>query len=206
MSGKSKRRAPQQDRAIATVDAIIEATAQLLVEVGFHKTSTNKIAERAGVSVGSLYQYFKNKEAIVSALVEQFADEQFELLAARLSEFQDADIEEGVHQLVQALLEVKELNPELHKVFFEELPPVGQVDVLRDWTDQAVAVVTAALEMRRDEISVENTEIAAYVLVNACHGIIHHTVTYRPGLLNDEALADETARMILGYLRSDLVK
>lgn len=206
MSRKSKRRAPQQDRAKATVDAIIEATAQLLVEEGFHKTSTNRIAERAGVSVGSLYQYFKNKEAIVSALLERFAEEQFQFLAERLSEFEDTDLEEGVRRLVETLLEAKELNPELNKVFFEELPPIGQVDVLRDWTDQAVAVVSAALELRRDEIAMKNLDVAAYVLVNACHGIIHNTVVYRPQLLRDDALAEETTRMILGYLRADLGK
>lgn len=204
MAEKSSRRAPQQDRAIATVDAIVEATAQLLVEEGFHKTSTNRIAERAGVSVGSLYQYFKNKEAIVAALVERFADEQFQFLAERLSEIATVDIEEGIRQLVDALLEAKALNPELNKVLFEQLPPVEQIDVLRDWTDRAVTVVSAALEMRRDEISIENTEIAAYVLINACHGIIHNTVINRPGLLVDESLADETTRMIVGYLRADL--
>ena len=200
MSKIPRRRAPKQERARATVEAILEATAQLLVEVGYHNTSTNKIAERAGVSVGSLYQYFKNKESIVAALVEQFADRQFELLAARLSAVVGAPLEDAVPQLVRALLETKQLEPELNQVLFEHLPPVGQIDMLRDWTDRAVGVVILALSVRAHELSITNLNIAAYVLVNACHGVIHNTVINRPELLADDALADETARLILGYL------
>ena len=64
-------RQPQQKRALETVQAIVEAAGQLLVEKGFANTTTNAIAERAGVSIGSLYQYFGNKDAVYLALTRR---------------------------------------------------------------------------------------------------------------------------------------
>ena len=68
------RRRPRQARAQATVDAIIQATARVLIEDGYDRASTNRIAQAAGVSIGSLYQYFPSKEALVAALVEEHFD------------------------------------------------------------------------------------------------------------------------------------
>lgn len=196
----SPRKLPQQERARATVEAILDATAQLLVEEGYHKTSTNKIAKRAGVSVGSLYQYFPNKEAVVAGVVEAFADDQMAFLGERLLELQGLPLEEAVHELVVALLEAKQLNPDLHQVLFEHLPPIGQIDVLKDWTDQAVGLVTLALDSR-DELEIENPQLSAFVLISACHGIIHTAVVNSPHLLADENFSREVAKLILGYVR-----
>lgn len=65
MTQLDPRRKPRQSRSRATVDAILQATAQVLVRDGYQKATTNRIAERAGVSVGTLYQYFPNKDALV---------------------------------------------------------------------------------------------------------------------------------------------
>src|ERR1700744_2897510 len=65
------RKFASQQRSRATVDALVAATARILVREGFDKASTNRIAEVAGVSVGSLYQYFPSKEALVAAVIER---------------------------------------------------------------------------------------------------------------------------------------
>jgi AcrR family transcriptional regulator len=70
-SQKSPRKQPSQSRAMATVEAIVEAAAHILETHGFAKYNTNAIAERAGVSIGSLYQYFPNKDSITQALIER---------------------------------------------------------------------------------------------------------------------------------------
>jgi len=62
---------PQQDRSKVTVDAILTATARILTQEGYDRATTNRIAELAGVSIGSLYQYFPSKEALVTSLAEQ---------------------------------------------------------------------------------------------------------------------------------------
>ena len=178
----------------------MDATAQLLVEDGYYKTSTNKIAKRAGVSVGSLYQYFPNKESVVAGVVQAFGERQMEFLSLRLMELQDLPLEEAIRRLVEALMAVKQLDPELHQVLFEHLPPIGQIDVLKDWTDQAVALVSYAMETRRDELKVDDPQMAAFVLVSACHGIIHTAVVSRRELLTDAKFTAEVAQLILSYL------
>jgi AcrR family transcriptional regulator len=200
MNKISPRKEPQQERSKATVDSLLEAAEQLLIEEGFHKASTNRIAERAGVSVGSLYQYFPNKEALIAAVVANFGERQFDVLAAQLQQVGEAPLEEAVRMLITAMLEAKLLEPELSRVLFEQLPPIGQVDVLRDWTDRACAVVKIALEIRRDDVRVENLDTAAFVLVNACHGVVHSAVLQRPEMLETNELADETVQLVLGYL------
>ena len=200
MTQHEPRKRPQQARSQATFDAIVEAGAQLLVEEGFHNCSTNSIAERAGVSIGSLYQYFPNKEAIVASVVERFAQSQFELLADGLQEVIDAPLEEAVHRLVGLLIEAKQDQPELSHVLFDELPSVGQIDVMHDWIDRATELVHGALETRREDIDVEDLEMASFMVVTSCHGVIHSTIINRPDLLDDEQLVEHTARMILSYL------
>ncbi|MDO9489901.1 MAG: helix-turn-helix domain-containing protein, partial [Sphingomonadaceae bacterium] len=70
---ESKRRSPVQARAAVTVDAILEAGLQLLEADGVAALTTNRIARRAGVSVGTLYQYFDSKADILAALAERRA-------------------------------------------------------------------------------------------------------------------------------------
>ncbi len=62
------RKTPRQARALATVDIILDATALVLVDEGHDRATTNRVAERAGVSIGSLYQYFPNRDALLGAL------------------------------------------------------------------------------------------------------------------------------------------
>src|SRR5215510_10266902 len=69
------RKEASQERSRATVDALIEATARILVREGFDSASTNRIAEKAGVSVGSLYQYFPGKEALIAAVIDRHHQE-----------------------------------------------------------------------------------------------------------------------------------
>lgn len=201
MSDYTPRKRPQQARSRATFDAIVEAGAQLLVEEGFHQLSTNKIAERAGVSIGSLYQYFPNKEAVIASVVEQFAERQYELLAEGLAEVFDAPLERAVRQLIDSLLTAKQAEPELSRVLFGELPPLGQLDVARHWTQRACELVGTALQARDDIEEPSDSDIAAFVLVTACHGVVHSTVIDRPELLEDDRLASETTRLVLSYLR-----
>ena len=83
------RKRPRQQRACATWHAILDAAAQLFSEHGYAATSTNKVAERAGVSIGSLYQYFPNKDALLLALAERHIGEAGEELAATFTALED---------------------------------------------------------------------------------------------------------------------
>ncbi len=197
------RKLPKQERSRATVEALLDATAALLVEEGYPRTTTNRIARRAGVSVGSLYQYFPNKEAVVAALIERFIDAQFEILATQLSASAlgpERPVSEQVRDLVVALLEIKKLQPELARVLFEQTPSVGKLDMLQFWVERAVAVVEGAIRMRADELRPKDPALAAHLLVNAVHGIMHFSVLHRPDYIGSDAFVDEVCALILSYL------
>src|ERR1700754_1142282 len=96
------RKHASQGRSRATVDALIEATARILVKDGFDKASTNRIAEKAGVSVGSLYQYFPSKEALVAAVVKRHGEELMQVVRETLAEVIALPMEQAVRKLVLA--------------------------------------------------------------------------------------------------------
>jgi AcrR family transcriptional regulator len=81
----NQRKQPRQARSQITIDAIIEAAAQLIAQQGLDRFNTNAVAERAGVSIGSLYQYFPNKDAIMVALIRRTQDERSAALGAALA-------------------------------------------------------------------------------------------------------------------------
>src|SRR5882757_2789536 len=94
------RKHASQNRSRATVDALIEATARILVREGFDKASTNRVAEQAGVSVGSLYQYFPGKEALVAAVIDRHNQELMQVVRGALAEVATLPMEQGVRKLV----------------------------------------------------------------------------------------------------------
>src|SRR3954467_13893386 len=99
-AAKKPRKRASQERSRATVAALVEATARILVNEGFDRASTNRIAEVAGVSVGSLYQYFPCKEALVLAVIERHNLDIMQVVGEALAEMESLPLEEAVRKLV----------------------------------------------------------------------------------------------------------
>src|ERR1041384_213374 len=124
----SPRRRPRQARAQATVEAIIKATARVLVDEGYDRASTNRIALAAGVSIGSLYQYFPSKEALVAALVENHLGRMREALDHGLL-WQEPPGSRGARArlLVLGMMAAYRIDPQLHHVLCQEVPKIGEL-------------------------------------------------------------------------------
>src|SRR6187551_20383 len=99
------RKIASQERSRITVDALVEATARILVKEGFDKASTNRIAEVAGVSVGSLYQYFPTKEALVIAVIDRHQQELMQVARRTLADVAEVPMKQAVRKLVAAAVE-----------------------------------------------------------------------------------------------------
>ena len=204
-AARAIRKRPRQARSKMTVDAILQATRELLIKFGYAKLSTNKVAERAGVSIGSLYQYFPNKDAIVLELVEQVGNRRVEALFVELERLQIADlgIREGCRQLLRVTMAVHAVDPQLNRVLAEEVPRMGQADALKKWLGAVETMVEAKLADRADELRPENLKLAAFLVVRAVHGVTFAAVTDRDELFTDERFADEMADMVSRYLLKD---
>ena len=121
------RKSASQERSRATVEALLDATARVLTREGYDRASTNRIAATAGVSVGSLYQYFPNKEALVAALVARHNREMLDLLREALKEVASLDLATAIAKLVRAAVDAHRVDPALHRVFDEQVPRMGQL-------------------------------------------------------------------------------
>ncbi len=200
---KNPRRSPRQERAHATVEALLTATAQILVKEGYARASTNRIAKRAGVSIGSLYQYFPNKDALVNELLEQLVDQQFGRLATTLAQSlnQDASLEQTISMVLRAMVHSQQMDLTLTRILFEQIPRTGQFELARLWHSRATDTLAIALETRRHQLRPQNLQLTAYILVQTYTGVFNTAVLSRPDLLQDDSLLEEMEDMLLRYLR-----
>ncbi|NMO19389.1 TetR/AcrR family transcriptional regulator [Pyxidicoccus fallax] len=195
------RKLPRQARSRATVDALLEAAAQVLVEHGYEKTTTARVAERAGVSVGSLYQYFPSKEALVAALIEQHADEMVSVADEALSPLKTASLEEGLKAIIRVAVDTHRISPELHKVLYEQVPRVGRVAEVMDTNRRITELIERFLRAHARELPRGmKPAVAAVVLETALEALSHKAITERQDLLASGVLERELYQLAAGYL------
>lgn len=195
------RKSPRQDRSRETVEVILEATARVLVDVGYDRASTNRIAEVAGISIGSLYRYFPSKEALVAALCERHITAMLGMCESKLVELGDAPLEIAAREIVRAILRAHAVNPKLHRILIQQVPRVGKLRHVDSMQTRVSELVTAYLEARRKEVRPRNIELAVFVLVHAVEAVAHAAVVERSDYLVDGELADELAELVLRFVR-----
>jgi AcrR family transcriptional regulator len=196
------RRKPVQSRSLATVEAIIEAAAQVFARCGYAAGTTNRIAERAGVSIGTLYQYFPNKDAILIALVEHHVQEGERLLRSLLRELVERPppLAEMLERTLSALLELHRHEPRLHRVLFEEAPRPAELRARLDLTFELASEAVARYLSLRPEVNVSDPQLAAQLLVQSAEAITHGLVIHPRAGIAPEAYAREAAAMLERYL------
>lgn len=199
------RKHPRQARSKATVDAILEATARVLVDDGYDKLTTNRVAKVAGVSVGSLYQYFPNKQSLVLAVAEEHARSMVELLGATLSQLADVSIPVAIRTYVTAMLEVHSQEPELHHALVQVVMQVG-FEPFEEVDEMAMTLITGFLEQHRDEVKPTNARAAAWVLMTSVESLTHLFALKRPEGVTEAMLAEEITAIVLRYLFGEVTE
>ena len=195
------RRRPSQERSRFTVDAILDAAAQVFEARGFAEGTTNRIAERAGVSVGSLYEYFPTKDAVAVALAERELERERESLLATLDG--GGEGAEGVdallRRLVEAVLELHTRRSALFRILADESahPPELHACVLRFEASLAHALEG---ELRRRGAAPHDPDTAAHLVVQTVESLAHRFVLRGIHDLPRERFVEETTRLLAGYL------
>ncbi len=191
------RRHPRQDRARATVAAITEAAEQLIVEHSYAKVSTNLIARRAGVSVGSLYQYFPNKEAIFAAILEGHAAEMKALGEQALVTMADhaTPFPVALRRVLESMVDVRRRDDELMQALAVELshacPGMKKSAEEEDALVERIAAIVAA----RPDCRTTNPTVAARLVLTACQGVTKWLLHRAPRDLDSDAYVDLTVQM-----------
>jgi AcrR family transcriptional regulator len=200
---KRGRRAPIQQRSQATVDALIEACARVLVADGWAKLSTNRVAKVAGVSVGTLYQYYGDKEELVEALVHRIADERIAMFGSQLGELAATtglSLEEGLRHLLRATVGAMRVRGDLARRLLLEAPRGGRLDLERAWVSRVTEFVRTAMYRRREVVRGGNPELMAHVVVTACFAVLQDAQAHRPDWVHGDELVDELAVLAARYL------
>src|ERR1700733_11488666 len=194
------RKRPRQDRSRETVSAILEATARILVKRGYDGLTTNAVAAAAGVSIGSLYQYFSNKTALVSALIDHHIEEMNASVLAELARVAELPIAQAARCVIELTIRAHAIDPELHRVLTEQVPRVGKLARLRELEEISSRMVAGLLVARRHELAIRDPDMAAFILVSTIEAIVHRAALLYPHRLRDPSLVDEATLLVTRYL------
>lgn len=197
------KKIPRQERSRATVEAIIEAAAQVLAEARYDGATTTVVAERAGVSVGTLYQYFPNKRAYVAALAERYLDDMIARVAAVLEEIEDADPRAGLRTLVEASVDAFLVEPRFQKELIERMPDVGKLDEAFGARRRITEMLEAYFRKHAAALGVRDPGFLAFTLQTTFEALAQRTVVERPTLLADERWRTFCRELVEAGLRAD---
>jgi len=198
---KPIRRQPKQRRARVTVEAVLDSVAKVLKRDGVDAVTTNHIAEVAGVSIGSIYQYFPDKRAIFAALHRRHVEEIDRLVENTLIEHATSSLDELMRAIVEAMVEAHTGDPEVYQLMMT-LVPHG-VDGTPDFPVRlhnafrlAIAPRAKGLKRRKD------LDKIVFVVTNMVDALSHGAVLRRPEGLSLAAAKEEAVRAVLAYLHA----
>lgn len=197
------RKSPAQSRSRATVEAILDAAAHILVTQGFAAASTNRIAEKAGVSIGSLYQYFPNKGVLIAALRRRHAEAMRSTILQLAGPAASAALPDAVRSFIHAVMQAHRIDPPLHRILAQEAPRTDFVDSRGDIDHDLRNAVGALLASRRSEILPTDLPLAAAMLVRLTDALIHAAVIDNTLDATPQAVEDEIVRVVLRYLQGN---
>src|SRR4051794_27192199 len=191
------RKKPQQERSQAMVATLLEAATRVFVKEGYAKATTNRIATAAGVSVGSLYQYFPSKDAIAVELLRRYRDGLVELVGSRLSSATPETFDAVVRELINELLRAEGINPALHRVLIEQVLRTSARREMLGFEERLEEALAGG--MRAAKIELRNPELSAFMLVRVVLSVVQSAVVDRPKY-KTAALADELTDLVVGYV------
>jgi AcrR family transcriptional regulator len=187
-----QRRQPKQRRAQQTVEVVLQGAVRVIGREGIDAVTTNRIAEAAGVSIGSLYQYFPDKHAIFEALHEQHTQRVQQAIGRALEAHASSSLETLLLALMDGLIDVHSADPrELHELLAQQ-PPGGPGLRL------ALGNIIASKEPTRGP----RRGGTQFVVPSIMDVLVHEAVLSRPSGLSLAAAKAEAARAVVGYLRA----
>ncbi len=197
----SLRKQPTQERAKEKVDLIFQATTQLLEKDGFEKTSTNKIAEKAGISIGSLYQYFPTKDAILSAMMKAYVERHTAMIQKKMEARKNESLREVIRGLVSIIIEDKKKEVRFNKMFAQKMFGYNFMDLMQQQDATLIELSKLHLKPFENEIRDENIELALYMVIQTMKIVPAALIFQTRFKLDDPKVVDELSLMFYQYLK-----
>lgn len=196
------RKEPRQQRAVETRARILAAAREVFEAEGYDGGTTNHIAEAASMSVGSLYQYFPNKDAILVDLMAQHIGEGNARITGVLTDAVGADgsLRSLARGALTALLSLHREESVLHHVLMTRTPVTPDLGAELAEAQQDAIDNLAALFDAHPDVAVADTKVAAKLVASTVNALVHAQVGALDPPLDDEALVDEATDMLVAYL------
>jgi AcrR family transcriptional regulator len=196
------RKIPRQARSLATVEVILDAAALLLVDEGYDQASTNRIAERAGVSIGSLYQYFPNRESIVAALESRTRGRISETIWRAMSAMPETSLRDilsfGLHTAVSS--HARDLS--LRRILLQVTPRSAAMPLQIDGVPQRQEILRRIFQVHAQELREDfDVEAASFFIPRLVGSAIDAAVVARPDAFASGELERELNTMMSYYIR-----
>jgi AcrR family transcriptional regulator len=192
------RREPKQQRSRQTVDAVLEAVQLVVKRHGTQAITTNRIAEAAGVSVGSLYQYFPDKRAIFTALHDRHVDDVQLVIGQTTAAYASAPLEEFTRELVQGLVNVHAEVAELHEIVSSAVPE--SAPGFKNALHHTFGRILSRADPER--YSLNETERMLFVLPRMVESLVHGAAHQARAALSRDGARNEAIRAVLVYVNS----
>ncbi len=195
-----QRKMPKQNRSKALVEAIYEATVRILPSVGSEHLTTKKVAEMAGVSIGSLYQYFPNKDSILDAVMDKVITALNAESARAIDQLSGLNVEQSVDMMISHVLDIFLADKSKMREIFRKAPELQKFPLLFKLRQQAVEKLAAHMRVMHPGLSEEEYVRINFVAVNAVMGIITTVLYDDSNRSTREELEPELKMLVQSYL------
>jgi AcrR family transcriptional regulator len=198
------KKRPCQRRSQDTFEALVEACTRLLPELGYAGTTTNHIAERAGVGVASLYEYFPGKDAVVAQVAERLVQRVLARLAAGASRVMQTGPEDAMRLWIQLIHDTVARENKLVAVFHHEVPYTNQLDPVRAI---GARLLEFSQEVRRHAggfVQPDFSDATLHLVINLVTSTIMQLVLDPPADVTRRELLDELTRRVEAWIRGDV--
>ncbi len=197
---RTARNQPRQPRSRATVGVILEAAIRVLERDGWEALTTSRVAEIAGVSVGTLYQYFAHRDAILEALQNRELERAAEMLEGLLKSSAPQTDRELARAVVEALFGLYKAAPALHRVLAVEGLRLSPPETVLAFDARSVALLQAFLSVAGARLRPMSVEAAAFVVYQSVRASMLAYFLAAPAGVDDRAIVDELTELVVRYL------
>ena len=198
--GVQPRRRPTGAPGRDIVEAILGAAWELLSQRGLDAMTTNAVAARAGVSIGSVYRYYPSKEAIVAELARRLWERTRALVVGLVTAHEALTLDELIERCIRPLASEELGEASARRVLATEVPPRWMAETLAGVRSELGQLVARTLEARGVAREGGDSELRAFVLVTAVQGALTAAITHRPESLRDGRLAAELIDLVRRYV------
>lgn len=190
---------PRQPRARKTVQRIIAATGELMLESGLDSVTTNKVAERANCNIATLYQYFPNKQALLSALIQTYLNDMTRVLNDMLEQLGDASIADSTRLWASLGIQYFRQNGGIMTELLKSQSMLTTLPEGRDFERRLMEAMHRFLSKQRSKLVVDDLDRAIYITFTACTAILSKHLLEPVPYYTDKEIVEEVVKLMTRY-------